>query len=388
MAAVNRISTAALIAGLALAVSGEAAAQSGPSDLKIFGYFQPQFVHQNGPAGDGAYNTFLLQQLNVFFQKDLGEGLTSFVNIEAVNSFSTRDGWGSMRIEEAWVRYRTSRAFNIKGGLQIPVFNNFNEIKNRMPLIPYVIRPLVYESSLSAQLNNPLYVPQQAFVQAYGWAPIWSWKLDYAAYLGNTDQVVSSFLGPGLVEDEREVGVATGIDTASAVLFGYRIGVRKGDFKVGFSGTADKTNLFAGASQLPFVPPGDYGTVGRYRSGFDISFHIGRFWFENESIGVITDAPDSLDARVGFTYVTLGYNFNDRVQGFIGYQIINQRVEVYRELEETDIWLPTIGVAYTLENLITLKAQYAYVVVDVHNNPPSLPDPKFHYLTAAVSVSF
>jgi hypothetical protein len=369
------------------ALTDPARAQSGPSDLRIFGYFQPAFVHQNGPEGDGAYNSFSLQQLNIFFQKDVGKNLSSFVNIEAVNSFSTRDGWGSMRIEEAWVRYRRSRALNVKVGLQIPVFNNFNEIKNRMPLIPYVIRPLVYESSLSRQLNNPLYVPQQAFVQTYGWAPLGKgWKLDYAAYLGNTDHVVASF-GPEPV-DTRTIDVATGVDTSSAFLFGWRLGTRKGDLKFGFSGTVDRTNLFAGASQLPFVPEGDYGSVPRYRSGFDLSFRLGKWWFEHESIGVVTNADEQVDAQVGFTYLIIGRDFTDRFEGYIGYQIINQRIEVVDELEETDIWLPTIGVAWSLEEQITLKTQYAYVVVDVHNNPESQPDPKFHHFSVAVSVSF
>jgi hypothetical protein len=376
-----------LLATMLTAAFGSAYAQTGRSDLRVFGFFQPQFVHQNGPDGDGAYNSFSLQQLNIFLQKDLGPGLSSFINIEAVNSFSTRDGWGSMRIEEAWVRYRTSRAFNLKAGIQIPIFNHFNEIKNRMPLIPYVIRPLVYESSLSRQLNNPLYVPQQAFLQAFGWAPLGSWKFDYAGYLGNTDMVVSSFSGDGSA-GTRTVDVASGIDTSAAVLFGYRVGVRKGGFKAGFSGTIDKTNLFAGVVELTNAPPDDFGSVPRYRTGFDLSFHIGRFWFEHESIGVISSPSDSVDFTVGFTYITLGYDFTERVNVYGGYQIINQRIEVFGELEEVDIWMPTIGTSYMLEDLITLKAQYAFVVLDVHNNPPEQPDSKFHFLTAAVSISF
>lgn len=222
--------------------------QSGPSELRVFGYFQPQFMYQNGPEGEGAYTSFLLQQLNILFQKDLGKGLSSFVNIEAVNSFSTRDGWGSMRIEEAWVRYRTSRAFSLKAGLQIPIFNNFNEIKNRTPLIPYVIRPVVYESSLSSVLNNPLSVPQQAFLQAFGWAPRGSWKFDYAAYLGNTDHVVSSFGGP--VEDIERVNVSAGIDTSAAALFGYRPGGTPGSAL-----TPEKRLLLSYVFEKPHLKP-------------------------------------------------------------------------------------------------------------------------------------
>jgi hypothetical protein len=269
------------------------------------------------------------------------------------------------------------------------VFNSFNEIKNRTPLIPYVVRPLVYESSLSDVLNNPLYTPQQAFLQAYGWTSLGkNWKFDYATYLGNTDMVVATFEG-GLPEDDRDVDLAAGIDSSAAVLFGWRVGVRKGSFKFGFSATLDRTSLFASAAEVPGAPPGDYGSIPRYRSGYDLSFHIGRFWLENESLGVIaTRSDEGLDAEVGFTYLMLGYDLSERWRGYLGYQIINQQIEVFGPVEEVDIWAPTIGAAYTLENLITLKAQYLYVVVDVHNNLPTEPDPKFHYATVAVSVSF
>ena len=39
----------------------------------------------------------------------------------------------AFNLKEAWVRYLMSGAFNLKLGLQIPIFNHFNEIKNKMP---------------------------------------------------------------------------------------------------------------------------------------------------------------------------------------------------------------------------------------------------------------
>ena len=78
----------------------------------------------------------------MFLGKDLGENLTALVNAEIFNTLSTSRATGALNLEEAWVRYRAGRAFNVKLGLQIPVFNHLNTIKNRMPVLPYVVRPL------------------------------------------------------------------------------------------------------------------------------------------------------------------------------------------------------------------------------------------------------
>lgn len=82
---------------------------------------------------DEDLNSFILQQLNIFLQKPIGERWTSFNNLEMINSDSSFRGWGAFNLEEAWVHYRIGRAFNLKLGLQIPICNHFNEIKNKMP---------------------------------------------------------------------------------------------------------------------------------------------------------------------------------------------------------------------------------------------------------------
>ncbi len=47
-------------------------AQTSDSPLKIFGYFQNEFEYQKATADIDEFdqNTFVLQQLNLFFQKD------------------------------------------------------------------------------------------------------------------------------------------------------------------------------------------------------------------------------------------------------------------------------------------------------------------------------
>ena len=152
------------------------------NSLKVFGYFQNSFGQITNDNNEN-YNSFNMQQLNILLQKDLLENWTAFINFQAVNNFSAERQWGSYSIEEAWLRYSFDNHLNIKLGLQIPVFNRLNEIKNRTPLLPYVIIPLVYEDSFSEDVDIESYIPKRAFVQIYGYAPFFEdFKLDYAFY--------------------------------------------------------------------------------------------------------------------------------------------------------------------------------------------------------------
>ena len=150
--------------------------------LKIFGYFQTE-LRQDNDSGH-ASNSFLLQQLNLFLQRDLATDWTSFVNFEIINSYSSFRDWGSFSLEEAWVSYRSSDQFKFKVGLQIPEFNNLNIIKNRTPLLPYIFRPIIYETSFGESVNLDVLTPNRAYAQIYGSIPSHGLKIDYAGFLG------------------------------------------------------------------------------------------------------------------------------------------------------------------------------------------------------------
>jgi hypothetical protein len=124
--------------------------------------------------------------------------------------------------------------FNLKLGLQIPTFNNLNEFKNRTPLLPFIIRPLVYETSFGEFLALKDFVPARAFVQAYGFLPAGETKFDYAVYLGNSPNI-----------NTEPTRGQTGVDTTTAFLVGGRLGIRYGELKLGLSATYDKTNGLA-----------------------------------------------------------------------------------------------------------------------------------------------
>lgn len=124
--------------------------------------------------------------------------------------------------------------------------------------------------------NNADYVPQRAYVQAYGMMPMGDAQFDYAAYVGNSDA--------GYIASNGDGGIRmAGTDTTYSKLFGGRVGVRYQSLKVGVSGTIDETNM----RQLDFFGnpmPIGLGDVDRYRVGVDLSFDIADFFVEGEVI--------------------------------------------------------------------------------------------------------
>jgi hypothetical protein len=360
--------------------------QSEEAPLKIFGYFQNEFEYQKGTADieDFDQNTFVLQQLNLFIQKDFSDEWTSFINFEILNSFSSQRRWGGLNLEEAWIKYRSSRQFKLKLGLQIPIFNNFNEIKNRTPLIPYIIRPLVYETAFRENIQVDEYVPQNAYAQAYGFIPSHDWKFDYALYAGNTANIGS------LTDSDR-----SGTDTTSSVLVGGRIGLRYKELKLGISGTRDIINYFSGFydTLLTNISAEKFKEVPRIRFGLDLSYNYKDLSFESEYIQVTYDFDISnFNFDKKFYYATLGYFISDPLFAYVSYWVTEEYYAPYTihgntKSEELEITVPNIGFAYNLTDRIITKFHYAYV--GIHSGDQNLyKDRFFHFLSSAISVFF
>lgn len=254
---------------------------------------------------------FTAQQLNLFFTKNFkgrwGD-FTAFVNLEATNNFSSKQNFGNFKVEEVFGKYGISEELSLKFGYFIPPFNNLNEIKNRMPLLPFLFRPSVYESYINEIdiIIQEDFVPQKANFQVYGGLPLSSdITFNYAFYLGNAEQSYYS--------NEKLSIFPAGIDTSKYKLFGGRIGLESygipfvGDqdliFKVGISGTYDRDNRnkYFNASILNdrmgmqslgvpgltnlYLAPLD-GNLQRYRLGADVSFTVAGFTIEAEMINV------------------------------------------------------------------------------------------------------
>ncbi|UCH85002.1 MAG: hypothetical protein JSW50_04740, partial [Candidatus Latescibacterota bacterium] len=349
-----------LLLSVALAVFCNSSARSKDRPIKIFGYFQNTAQHQRLSFFDieASSQTFLVQQLNIFFQKELSGQWTSLVDIELINSFSSQRQWGALNLEEAWVRYRMNKHFSLKLGLQIPIFNNLNEIKNRTPLLPYILRPLVYENSLSEIVPVEEFYPPRAYVQTYGFIPIGGLKFDYALYAGNSPNINSDI----------EKG-QTGIDTTNSYLGGGRVGIRYREIKTGLSATYDEISLTPGMESFLNVPYSRLEKLPRVRLGGDLSYTFRNLYFEGEIILVYYDEEvPALDMEASFYYGTLGYHFWDRLFVYLSYWYVNTQYPLVYEGDgdspmvvnhDRKFFVPGGGASYRLNDRITFKIQYA-----------------------------
>jgi len=282
--------------------------------LEVFGYYQGYYNYFSdysikfpiNPYLNGgnpvktvtgeSRNSFLSQQLNLFFKKDFSGNFgdfTTFVNLELTANYSSNNKWGAFNLQEAWLKYNYSDALNFKFGAMIPVFNNLNEIKNRTPLFPYMFRPLVYEVYASDIVAVEDFLPEQAFFQVYGKTNISDdVQFNFAGYIGNAEksyvaQQISGIILPGL-------------DTSKFKTFGARVGLKVGDFKFGISGTVDRDNKNYIFNQSPINGANLSGIslnklngdLPRIRLGGDFSFSYNGLFFESEFISVKYNLSD------------------------------------------------------------------------------------------------
>ncbi|MEM6646655.1 MAG: hypothetical protein AAF730_10415 [Bacteroidota bacterium] len=310
--------------------------------------------------------------------KQFTPAFSAFVNIELTNTFSSQDGWGDLRLEEAWLQYRHSSALRIHVGLQIPDFNNLNTIKNRTPLLPYIIRPLAYESSFRDFVGTSNYIPEHSFVRVSGTQPVGDVRLDYVVHLGNQEAFVTAQGGNTY---------PSGTDVSLAKAYGGRVGARYRGVKVGVSATSDSyVEDSFGIDQ-----------VDRYRLGADLSFTIQRLLFESEVISVenvLSDAQQrqferlsandplagsSLDRR--FYYVMLGYYLAGQ---WLVYSSISQIYDLDSKITADGITFWSVGGTFKPLEQVVLKIQY----LRGHLDAEPIQTYSGSHLLAAVSVLF
>ena len=373
-----------LIALSATVLFVQSSASQVTRDLSVFGYFQGNFRYGSESITNdkGKLSSYSLQQLNLLFRKEFGSSFSSFVNMESLNTYSSADGWGSLKFSEAWVRYNHDKALNIKVGLQIPTFNNLNDIKNRTPLLPYILRPAVYESSYETILPISAFVPRQAFFEIDGVLSASSLRIDYAFYIGNEDEFLST-------EYQLDSSIPVGADTTTSKLLGGRVGIRYNELKAGVSATYDHSNQTA--LNLPAVP--------RYRLGLDLSFSVRQAFFESEAIWVrhgLSDSQHELlvmntrtdplltsDLDKFFVYGMAGYRLNDQISIYGAYNFLRDRSFIF--------WSDGFnacmgGLVYKPVDAIVFKAQYIYA--NLTNDGPIILEYKGNFLFGGLSVLF
>lgn len=281
-------------------------------------------------------NSFSLHQVNLFFQKPINERSLFFLSLEASGSYSTKTPSGNFEIPEGWINYRFSELLELKAGLLLPKFNNLTEIKNRLPLFPYLIRPLMYEGLLSSLVYVEDYKPQSAYFQISGSKKIRpSHSLEYALYVGNAENsFLSKQIDDSFTVNENSAALYRGENLNTALLFGGRIGVIQNlqNFKAGVSFTYDKDNKTKEENsmfRLPGLTTPVLGEIDRYRLGFDLSFNIADFSFEGEYMGafhdhsVVRKTPAYSNANLNkfFLYSGLTYHISEQFYAFGYYSL-------------------------------------------------------------------
>ncbi|MDH3890118.1 MAG: hypothetical protein OEV49_03460 [candidate division Zixibacteria bacterium] len=381
------------VVAIALLLPISASADEQP--IKIFGYFQTKLGHINIPPGHNE-NSFLVQQLNLILSKDIGDRWRTHVNFEFLNTYSSARNWGDMNLEEAWLRYKPNDRLSFRFGLQIPIFNNLNAIKTKMPLLPYILRPFPYESSFSEIINIEAMAPQRAFVQVDGYLPLGPDKLEFAAYLGNSPDIDSA--------GGREHFVR-GADTTNSFLVGGRVGLNvREDVKIGVSITRDQTNMLAPLADPLGEDVSRFESALRLRLGGDLSFQWRDIYWESEAIYVtVEEDKEDFDLDMTYLYGTLGYHFSEQlfVYGNLQYTDGNEgnaRREIDDSVSPADTTIVTFrtnaestflvaGATYSINDRIVLKLQYGKYDGTVTPKYVSELD-ELRFFAAAVSVMF
>ncbi len=355
--------------------SSAAHGQRREGPIQFFGYYQNAFEY-NASQNDQNSTTFLVQQLNLIAQKDLAPRFRSFVNFEFLNTFNSRLGWGTASLKEAWVRYDKGASFKLKIGLQTPVFNYLNDIKTRSPLLPYIVRPIVYETSLEEIIRIEDFVPERAFLQAYGTLPTGNVGFEYAFFLGNSPNV----------NNDPDFG-QTGADSTLAMLAGARVGIHwnnlDSDFselKFGVSSTYDRVDFFSEIPGLFSDDPeeiaamsSEFEKIPRWRFGGDFALYWKSLYLHTEFISVIhSENSERLDVDKFFFYSTLGYIRSDKLEGYVSYWrtkefglIRDRRINPQLLIDQVSVLnIYTLGAKYSLTPRVVVKAQYALADID------------------------
>ncbi len=417
---INKAKVIALILALFLPVISNA---QDSNDLYIFGFSQTLFNNKtikskafpfpaDNPINGIPFiseqeyrsNTFALHQVNLFFRKPINEKTTFFLNIEATGSYSSQLNSGNFQIPEGWVSYQHSEKLLIKAGLLVPRFNNLNEIKNRLPLLPYLIRPTIYEALFYGIVDEEDYLPQSAYLQISGSMPLTgNYFFDYSAHLGNSEASYASKINPGEGDVDLKEGatIYKGESLTKKLAFGGRIGLKNVDetVKFGISGTRDhddRNEVSEGSiTRFPGIVLPAFGDVTRYRLGADLSFTYSKFNFEAELIEIfhnhnqLRKTPQYRNANLNktFYYVNLTYNFTDKIYAFAGYNEFRDKSFSFilpQSPDENGVKYFSSGGGWKILDSLVFKGQVSRVFLG--ENPHV--DVSVLFLSVGVSVIF
>ncbi len=313
-------------------------------------------------------STFAVQQLDLILSNEFDYNIKTFVDLTFNWNYDSNKGWGEFNIQEAWAQYSYSDALNIQFGQLIPRFNYNNELRNKLPLLPYIIRPVYYEKILNNIFNVEDLIPETAYFQVYGMLPLMSKiRLDYSFFAGNSEDsyIINS-------KDNNQYHLSenvNGIDTTGLKqkLIGGRIGVHTSSesIRFGVSVTHDYDNR---RDTLLRMWPSPIGDLDRWRIGWDMNFTFSGFELDGEFIFVdykvgdsnfednmMTFAPNIVNKKEYYilSYLTsVLYNINSKLFVYGRYNNIDNTVDNFKV---KDI---SLGAGYRILPNCIAKIQY------------------------------
>jgi len=349
--------------------------------LELSGFYQAQYFYISKdkayPSEPTRYNANL-QQLNLLLARSFSDNVFAFVNLELINNFNFQRTWGNFSIQEAFIRMNFYDLLNLKAGIFYPRFAAFNEIKNRFPLIPYIYRPVIYESSMQQIFDFADFVPETGALQIYGSYFVEKFSFEYALFAGNAEKTFFNSAAIPLFTKLQ------GVDTSDFKVFGGRIGAKAklgnlGIYEGGFSYAVDKdkeTNKLLGFAPSPVRRY--FGVLSRNRYAFDFSANLFNFYLAAEHITVkykpdqkqkntLQQAKQLIESSgkkgsVGFDkrfyYVTLGYTIFDKIMLYGSYSYMEDKL-IYLLTEGFE--LGSGGLSYMYNDNVTFKFQYSYI---------------------------
>lgn len=378
-------------------------------NIEIYGYTQAYYnsFHntwkQGAPEGEANYyfHNLGISQANVFLAKDLGDDFSAFVNFEFINNYSSDKGFGSFNLQEAYLKWDYRDFLKVKFGMLLPQFNNLLEIYNRTPLLPYLIRPKLYEANIGNMVNIFDILPQKALLQVNGSVPVESANFEYAVFLGGPP---NSFISSPS-HDFLPSYVSYGQSSTNSFSWGGRLGIRAGGLRLGVSTSFDVMNG-NGFAKDENGGTADLGKLNRYRIGSDLSFKFGDFELSAEYLKVKTPLTsawqdslntwNSLDPHfIGkdfdktFYYASLQYNITESLYSYVMYDYLNDNVDpFYFGLD--GFYGFHLGAGYYINDSIILKAQFIrnFARFDTGEEVDAIRDYSENNYAAGVSITF
>jgi hypothetical protein len=279
----------------------------------------------------------------------------------------------------------------------VPQFNALLEVYNKAPLLPYILRPQVYETNQENLIDNFNILPQKALLHVNGSIPVQAFILEYSVFLGSaTNGFISSpdhDLGPGYV--------AFGQSSVSYLSRGGRIGLQYGDIRAGVSIATDHEN------QRQFDNNGtaeDLGDIPRTKVGADFSVSVAGFTLSAEYLKVTAktstavkdslaawhapnpyQVPGNLDKE--FYYLTVQYELTSSVFAYAMIDFLQDDANpIYFGAEGFKGY--HLGGGYAVNEFVVLKCQVSNVKAKYVGQPEPYPVRRYDQMQISVGASF